>query len=206
MNYSQAVSEFLGCETPMSWVNLAIEHQDLLLIDHAHCEKKAASTALNLMFRYVDKPELLHALSRLAREELRHFEQVCEIMQQRQITYRHLTPSRYAEILRKEISTYEPNRLIDILIVGGFIEARSCERFNRLYPHLDLELSKFYQRLLRSEARHFQLYIDLAKLYSENDITQRIDHIRQVEKKLILSEDDEFRFHSGATVLAAKLI
>jgi len=101
------IQAFLPCATPPAWIDWALQHPDTLLIDHAHCEKKAASTALNLMFRYVDRPELLDALSQLAREELLHFEQVLQIMRQRGVTYDHMTPARYAKGLRQHVRTSE---------------------------------------------------------------------------------------------------
>jgi len=112
--------EFLPCESPKAWVNWAIENQTLLLNDHAHCEKKAASTAMSLMYRYVDRDNLLHKMSRLAREELLHFEQVHKIMRKRGIAYEHLSASRYAYGLRKHIRIHEPARLGDTLITGAF--------------------------------------------------------------------------------------
>lgn len=192
-----AINHFLPCDTPDAWVASALEHQDLMLIDHAHCEKKAASTALSLMYRYVDHPVLLHKMSRLAREELRHFEQVLAIMKKRGITYGHLSPSRYAGGLRKGVREAEPARLVDVLIVGAFIEARSCERFARLAPHLDEELRDFYTSLLKSEARHFQDYLRLAEQAAGEDISPRVNHFAQMERALIEAPDGEFRFHSG---------
>ncbi len=188
---------FLRTPTPTKWVEYAVSHQDILLIDHAHCEKKAASTALNLIFRYVDKPELLQKMSALAREELRHFEQVLKLLHKMNIDYCHLTPSRYAEQLRCHVRHHEPARLIDLLILGAFIEARSCERFMALIPHLPDSISKFYQLLLNSEARHFNDYLSLAQLYSETDITSRIEFFRECENELITTYDSSFRFHSG---------
>lgn len=192
-----AVKDFLACETPNAWIDLAIRNQTILLIDHANCEKKAAGTALNFMFRYVDKPELLKNLSQLAREELLHFEQVIELLEKRNIPYDHLSPSGYAGKLRRQVRTYEPGRLVDSLIVGALIEARSCERFAKLAPFLDEELSRYYNFLLKSESRHFEDYLSLARLYSPEPIEDRIELFRQVEKELILAPDEEFRFHSG---------
>jgi tRNA-(ms[2]io[6]A)-hydroxylase len=189
--------EFLPCESPKAWVDWALENQTLLLIDHAHCEKKAASTAMNLMYRYVDRDNLLHKMSRLAREELLHFEQVHKIMRKRNVSYDHLSASRYADGLRKHIRTHEPARLIDIMIIGAFVEARSCERFAALAPHLDEELSKFYISLLKSEARHFEDYLELAQEYSDEPIDDRIAFFRDLEEKLITEPDVEFRMHSG---------
>lgn len=197
----QELLDFLPCLTPSEWVNAALGNERLLMIDHAQCEKKAASTAMNLMFRYVDRPELLTKMSQLAREELLHFEQVVTLMQERDIEYEHITASRYAEGLRGHVRTSEPGKLIDILIVGGLIEARSCERFAALIPHLDDTLAKFYRALVRSEGRHFEDYIELAEQYAAEygmkDIQARIDFFRHEEQKLIESPDVEFRFHSG---------
>jgi tRNA 2-(methylsulfanyl)-N6-isopentenyladenosine37 hydroxylase len=189
--------EFLPCESPEAWVNWALENQTLLLNDHAHCEKKAASTAMSLMYRYVDRDNLLHKMSRLAREELLHFEQVHKLMRKRGIAYEHLTASRYADGLRKHIRTHEPARLVDTLIIGAFVEARSCERFAILAPHLDEELSKFYFSLLKSEARHFEDYLELAQEYANESIDARVAFFRELEHQLIIEPDVEFRVHSG---------
>lgn len=194
------IKEFLPCETPQQWLENALENQDILLIDHANCEKKAASTAMNLLYRYVDKPELLDAMSRLAREELRHFEQVLGIMQQRGVAYCHIAPARYAGGLFVGARTHEPVKLIDTLIIGAFIEARSCERFACIAPHLDDELRTFYMSLLRSESRHFNDYLSLARRYAEQDIDDRIAHFAALEKELIEQPDQLFRFHSGPVV------
>lgn len=192
-----AVHAFLGCPTPDGWIRAALVHQDILLVDHANCEKKAAATALNLMFRYVGHPELLNRLSKLAREELRHFEQVIALMKRRDIAYVQLPSARYAGGLREVARTHDPARLVDILVIGAFIEARSCERFAALAPHLDEELRRFYESLLRSESRHFQDYLKLARLYAEEDIGPRIERVRAREAELISDPDAEFRFHSG---------
>jgi len=189
---------FLACKTPKAWVEAALENQDLLLIDHANCEKKAAATAMNLMYRYVDRTELLQKMSQLAREELLHFEQVVKIMQSKDVEYSHLGPSRYASALREHIRTHEPAKLIDTLIVGAFVEARPCERFAMLAPSLDEDLQKFYTSLLRSEARHFEDYLALAELYAEEDISERVAFFAEKEAALIDSQDNEFRFHSGS--------
>ena len=191
------IQEFLPCKTPQAWVDWALENQPLMLIDHAHCEKKAASTAMSLMYRYVDRVDLLTKMSQLAREELLHFEQVLEIMRNRDVEYDHLSPSRYAGELRNLVRTHEPARCVDMLICGAFVEARSCERFACLIPFLDEELAKFYRSLLKSEGRHYQDYLGLAASYSDDPIEPRVELFRQREKELIESPDTEFRFHSG---------
>ncbi|HEX4299568.1 MAG TPA: tRNA-(ms[2]io[6]A)-hydroxylase [Gammaproteobacteria bacterium] len=188
----------LGCQTPAAWLKAARGQQELLLVDHANCEKKAAATALNLMFRYGERlPELQEALSRLAREELRHFEQVTRIMRARGIVHRPLTAARYAEGLRKKLRKGEQERLTDLLVIGAFIEARSCERFAALIPELDEGLAAFYRGLHAAEARHFKLYLGLAQKYGVGDVAERVPVFREVEAELIGSEDGEFRFHSG---------
>ena len=197
------VNSFLSCNTPDEWLDKALQNQGLLLIDHANCEKKAASTALNLMYRHVEHPEMLLQLSKLAREELRHFEQVVAILKDRNITYAQLSSSRYAGELRKSVRTHEPGRLIDILIVSAIVEARSCERFASLIPVLDSELSAFYASLLKSEARHFEVYLKLAHEMADGDsIDDRIQLFLEEDRALITTPDPEFRFHSGLPAVA----
>ena len=194
------IQAFLPCRTPDAWVAAALQpdQEPTLLIDHANCEKKAAATALTLMHRYTDNPVLLNKMSRLAREELRHFEQVIKIMAARDIPYEPLSASRYAQGLHKGVRRQEPGRLIDTLIVGALIEARSCERFARLAPELDKELGDFYFSLLKSEARHYSDYLRLAEsLGSDEELADRLEHFRGLEAELVESEDTEFRFHSG---------
>lgn len=191
------IHDFLGCETPDRWVENALANQDVMLIDHAHCEKKAAMTAINNIHRYPDDNELLNKMSRLAREELRHFEQVLKIIKKRGLKYGHLSASRYATGLREHVRKNEPGKIVDVLIIGAFIEARSCERFAKLAPFLDEELRGFYVSLLKSEARHYQDYLKLATKYAGEDISDRVAYFRLKEIELIESPDVEFRFHSG---------
>jgi len=197
MDFMLAIRDFLGCSTPQAWIDEAIKDIPLLLQDHANCEKKAASTAMNLLFRYNDKQDLQEWLAQLAREELLHYEQVMEIMTKRGLRYTPITNARYAGSLRKHVRTYEPQHLIDILIIGAFVEARSCERFAAIAPFLDEELKRFYTFLLKSEARHFEYYLSLAERYSPEPITERIAFFRDKEAELILAPDTEMRFHSG---------
>ncbi|NWA67542.1 tRNA-(ms[2]io[6]A)-hydroxylase [Pseudomonas reactans] len=192
------IHEFLGCRTPGAWVQAALADQDTLLIDHKNCEFKAASTALSLIAKYYSHVDLINMMSRLAREELVHHEQVMRLMKKRKVELRQLNAGRYASGLRKVVRTHEPVKLVDTLVVGAFIEARSCERFEALVPHLDEELGKFYFGLLKSEARHFQGYLKLAYQYGDTkDVAQVIERVRAAEQELIESPDIEFRFHSG---------
>lgn len=191
------IEEFLLCPTPQAWIEQALAHPQELLIDHANCEKKAAGTAITLMFRYAEKEELQQKMSRLAREELRHFEQVTALMKKRGIKYLQLSASEYAKRLHQHVAPQEPGKLIDTLIVGAFIEARSCERFYRLLPFLDAELERFYRSLLKSEARHFQDYLKLAQQYSKQPIDERVAFFAEQERQAIYTDDKVFRFHSG---------
>ena len=193
--------DFLPCPTPAAWVHAALAQQDVLLLDHRNCELKAAATALSLIARYGQDAELSTALSKLAREELVHHEQVLRVLKRRGVALRPLTASRYAAGLRAVVRTHEPAKLVDTLIVGAFIEARSCERFAALVPHLDDELAVFYAGLLQSESRHYQGYLRFAQRFGEaRDVARAVARIRETERTLIESPDPEFRFHSGCPV------
>ncbi len=203
------VLEFLPCRTPDAWIARAVSDIPTLLLDHAALELKAAQQAQRMIWRYgvASQPEsgafefeLLNKMSRLAREELRHFEQVAAILEARGIEFRPVSASRYAGALHEPIRDEEPERLIDTLIVGAIIEARSCERFHSLVPSLestDPELAEFYESLLKAEARHFSDYLELAEKRAGASITDRIEFLLEREAELILSPDRELRFHSG---------
>lgn len=194
------IYRFLKCASPQAWLDYATRNIDILLVDHAKCEKKAASTALSLMFKYPQRSELQLKMAQLAREEVLHFEQVFEIIQQRGVEYSILTPSRYAGALRKLARDNEPDKLVDFCIIGAIIEARSCERFASLAPILDSkepELAKYYRYLLKSESRHFEDYLHLASIYSEQDIAPFVERFLDREAQLIQEKDEVFRFHSG---------
>lgn len=192
------IHAFLGTATPLAWIEAAVQNQDILLLDHRNCEYKAASNAINLMAKYQEKDALVMAMARLAREELAHHEQVMKFIKRRSVALRPLTASRYAAGLRKLVRRQEPGIMTDILVISAFIEARSCERFGAIAPHLDEDLGKFYSGLLKSEMRHYQGYLKLAHLYGDAcDIARRIELIRPVEQALVAGPDTEFRFHSG---------
>jgi tRNA 2-(methylsulfanyl)-N6-isopentenyladenosine37 hydroxylase len=190
--------DLLTCATPQAWLTAARENLDILLLDHANCEKKAAATALSLMFEYGDRhPHMQETLSRLAREELRHFEQVSRLLQRRGIRFRPLGAARYAGGLRKHVRKHEPERLVDLLLIGAFIEARSCERFQALTSILDAELAEFYRGLEAAETRHLNVYLKLAKHIGGDDIADRCELFANIEAGLITETDTVFRFHSG---------
>lgn len=192
------IAAFLQCPTPEPWYREAARQLDVLLIDHANCEKKAASTALAMLYRYVDRPDLMYRMSRLAREELRHFEQVHALMARRQVGYRQLTPGRYARSLMNEVRQGEPGRLVDVLLVGAVVEARSCERFAGLVPLLPADMADLYAGLLASEARHFRHYLALAERYGDaGEVARRRDVLLARDAELVSDPDPEFRFHSG---------
>ncbi len=193
----------LASETPEAWLQAAAGQLELLVLDHAHCERKAASTALSLMYRYPELDDLQHYMSRLAREELRHYEQVLTLLRARGWQFRKLKPSRYAAGLHALVRAGEPGRLLDSLIAGAVIEARSCERFAALAPRLDDELSDYYQRLCVAEARHFEQYLELAAKYDRaGELDSRLQALRAGEAELIATPDERFRFHSGLPIAA----
>lgn len=194
------IADFLETRTPDAWVRAARDRLPELLLDHANCELKAASTALGFLYRYPERTKLAQRMSRLAREELRHFEQVRGLMEEMGIPFERLTASRYAGGLRDEVRDDEPARLLDLLLVGALIEARSCERFAAIAPHLPERLGRFYSGLLASEARHFEHYIAFARsecAVTEAEIDERLRELKSVEARLIAGPDPQFRFHSG---------
>jgi tRNA-(ms[2]io[6]A)-hydroxylase len=184
--------------TPSSWFELAAERWQDLLLDHANCEKKAASTALSLMFAYPEDLGLARLMSRLAREELRHFEQVQDRIRVLGVPFRRLSPSRYAESLRRALARDEPLRKLDLLLCGALIEARSHERFEGLIPRLPAALAAFYESLSAAESRHAGLYLELARKLGP--IEDRLARFATLEAELATSPDPEFRFHSGAPI------
>ncbi|OYD26047.1 tRNA isopentenyl-2-thiomethyl-A-37 hydroxylase MiaE [Oceanimonas baumannii] len=154
------------------------------------------------VFDELSKNDLLVKMVRLIQEELHHFEQVLEIMSARKVAYDTLSASRYAKGMLAHVRTHEPAAIVDRLIIGAYIEARSCERFAQLAPYLDEELSRFYVSLLRSEARHYQDYLTLAQDYAGESIDERVAFFGEQEAALIQAPDPLFRFHSGVPSVA----
>lgn len=190
--------DILRAATPRAWVEAACADLPSLLVDHANCEKKAASTALALIFAYPEDRALNVALSRLAREELKHFEQVERLMKKLDVPHQRMKPGRYAGELRKMVRTHEPKRKLDLLIVHALIEARSCERFRLLARHLPQEVRDLYEQLERSEARHFEIYLQYAQReFEAGEIGARLELIATREAQLATEADRELRFHSG---------
>jgi tRNA-(ms[2]io[6]A)-hydroxylase len=187
--------------TPDRWFDVAAERWRELLIDHANCEKKAASTALSIVFAYAEDRPLVESMSRLAREELRHFEQVQRMMTTLDVPFQRMSPARYAEGMRKAMRRDDPGRLIDLLVCGALIEARSCERFVKLAPRLQSPLADFYAGLAASEERHHHLYLRLAEERSRPDAgaewREALRKFAEIEAELATAPDEQFRFHSG---------
>jgi tRNA 2-(methylsulfanyl)-N6-isopentenyladenosine37 hydroxylase len=190
----------LRVPTPADWIAQACALPDVLLMDHANCEKKAASTALALMFAYAEDLELTGKMSRLAREELRHYEQVAKLIRSLGVAPRRLAPGRYAERMRRLVAKSEPQREVDLMICGAFIEARSCERFAALGKAIGAPLSDLFQGLHNAEARHYKVYLDLASRAAKRAgvaLPARIEQFAELEAELITLPDAVFRFHSG---------
>jgi tRNA-(ms[2]io[6]A)-hydroxylase len=177
---------------------------DEVLLDHAHCEKKAAGTALGLLFRYPDHPALLVPLTRLAREELAHFEEVLAHLQRRGGAFRKQLPSPYAPRLLAAVRKAEPLRRLDTLLCCALIEARSCERLGllaRALEPVDAELAALYHGLLASEARHFDSYVDLARAttpVAETELRGRLAELAAHEHEVLRTSPPEPRLHNGA--------
>ena len=195
--------------TDPAWYALAVERWPELLIDHATCEKKAASTALSLLFAYADDTVLGRRLSKLAREELRHYEQVLAKMEALGVAYARRPPSRYAQGLRRVCAGRDPRRKLDLLLLGALIEARSAERFAGLVRCLPPALAEFYAALHAAEVRHQGLYLELAAgeaARSGGDWRGRLAQLAAVEAELITTPDSGFHFHSGTPELAPRAV
>lgn len=194
------IAAFFTTPTPDAWVSEACRRLPELLQDHANCELKAASTALGFIYRYPERTAIASRMSRLAREELRHFEQVRKWLDEMSVPFAQVSASRYAGTLRRAVRQGEPQKLMDMLIVGAIIEARSCERFAVLAPHLPERLGKFYAGLLAAEARHFEHYLNFAReecAVGDDAFSQRLAELKEIEAELISAPDSQFRFHSG---------
>lgn len=190
--------KFLKQPTSDAWVEQAIANLDTILLDHSHCERKAAGVAINLMFRYPSNTKLVRMLTAIAQEELEHFEQVNQILERRGIRMGPLSAPPYAAGLNRQIRQQEPARLLDFLLVSGLIEARSHERLGLLGAHLpDPDLARFYRGLMASEARHYGVYWLLATTYFERDqVAERLEELSLAESDLLSTLHPEPRIHS----------
>jgi tRNA-(ms[2]io[6]A)-hydroxylase len=188
----------LQSKTSPRWLDQVLGHLDELLVDHAHCEKKAAGTAMNLLFAYVDRQELCRELSSIVVEELEHFGMVLDLLNRRGIPFRRLRPSRYGQRLAELVRRGEPQRAVDRLLVAGLFEARSCERFACLKESVpDAELANFYEGLFESEARHHSVYLRLAGLFAPTEeVEARLEELAAAEAEIVAQGDDVPRMHS----------
>jgi len=194
---SQGAAAILLAPTPLAWVADALAQRDALLLDHANCEKKAASTALALMFAYPEDLPLSLALAQLAREELRHYGQVVRAMRALGVCFARTRPGRYALELRRAVRSAEPGRKLDLLLVSALIEARSAERFGLLAPRLAAPLARLYANLGSAEARHFELYLGFARACAPHEWQARLRQLAAREAQLATTPDRALRFHSG---------
>lgn len=193
-----ATIKFLKQPTSSAWLEQALANLDTILLDHSHCERKAAGVALNLMFRYPSNTQLVRTLTAIAQEELEHFEQVNQILDRRRVSLGPLSAPPYGAGLNKQIRAAEPDRLLDSLLVCGLIEARSHERLGLLGSHCpDPDLAKFYRGLMASEARHYGAYWMLATTYADRAVVdRRLDELAIVESQLLTTLHPEPRIHS----------
>lgn len=190
--------KFLRQPTSEAWVEQALANLNTILLDHSHCERKAAGVALNLMFRYPSNTKMVRSLTAIAQEELEHFDQVNQILEKRGISLGPLAAPPYGAGLNKQIRSQEPDRLLDSLLVSGLIEARSHERLGLLGTHCpDPELARFYRGLMASEARHYGIYWVLATTYYDREVVnQRLEELSQIESELLATLHPEPRIHS----------
>ncbi len=188
----------LKSPTDSSWLAQVDAHLDEVLIDHAHCEKKAAGTALNLIFHYVEDIELCREMTQIVNEELEHFHMVIELLERRGIRFRRLRPSQYGNKLHALVRKTEPERAVDRLLVAGLIEARSCERFQALARHVDdPQLAEFYRSLFESEARHHTTYTRLANHFApEEVVNRRLEELYDAEAAIMAQREPLPRMHS----------
>lgn len=188
----------LQSESTTRWLAQVAANVDEILIDHAHCERKAASVAMNLINAYTEDRELVSEMTVIVNEELEHFEMVLRILDQRQIRFRRLPPGPYGRELNMLIRKSEPERGVDRLLVAGLIEARSCERFRLLSEHIDdPELAEFYGSLFESEARHHATYVRLAEHFvSRSVVRERLEVLSAAEARIIAEGSTLARMHS----------
>jgi tRNA-(ms[2]io[6]A)-hydroxylase len=177
----------LQSESQSRWLKQVDSNLNEILVDHAHCEHKAAATAMSLIGAYIDHRELTREMTRVVEEELEHFHLVLAILEKRKIPFRKQRPGTYGKLLNGLVRQNEPERAVDRLLVAGLIEARSCERFDLLRKHIqDQELSEFYGSLFESEARHHTTYIKLAKTFdSDTNVRARLAELSAAESEII---------------------
>tara|TARA_Y100000994_G_scaffold190496_1_gene159536 strand:+ start:79 stop:687 length:609 start_codon:yes stop_codon:yes gene_type:complete len=190
--------KYLSSLSSDDWMQLALSNPIEILIDHAHCERKAAGVAIQLMFKYPSEPDLAEVLSPIAREELEHFEKILYFLKDLGHSLKALKPPPYGAELAKFIRKQEPYRMLDSFLIAGLIEARSHERLSLLALNSKLKSFKLlYESLLESEARHFGIYWKLAQTkYSKDETFQRLEELSRVETKILSQTFSLPRVHS----------
>lgn len=188
----------LQSTSPDRWLRQVASHLHEILIDHAHCEKKAAGNAMNLMFAYIENEPLCRAMTEIVNEELEHFHMVIDLLNRRGIRFRRLKPGGYGRRLNELVRKSEPDKAVDRLLIASLIEARSCERFDLLRKHVhDDELAAFYGSLFETEARHHTTYVRIAKMYAEDAaVEKRLHELAIAEAQIIEEGDPRPRMHS----------
>ena len=188
----------LHSNTSQRWLAQVDDNLEEILVDHAHCEKKAAGTAMNLLFAYVEFEELSREMVEIVNEELEHFTMVLDLLSSRGIKFRKIIPGSYGRKLHNLIRKGEPERAIDRFSIAGLIEARSCERFGLLRQHVkDKERAAFYGGLFESEARHHSTYLRLARLFADDaTVLARLDKLAAAEAAIVKKGDPLPRMHS----------
>jgi tRNA-(ms[2]io[6]A)-hydroxylase len=190
----------LAVDTDPAWGAFAAGRLDEVLLDHAHCEKKAAGAAVTLLFRYPERATLQEPLAALAREELGHFEAVLGELARRGVGFGRQRPAPYAGRLHAFVRREDPGRLLDWLLCCAAIEARSCERLGLLRGALsDARLRALYGELLAAEARHHRLYVDLAcSLFDEGEVRARLREVLGHEARVLAEAPASLaRLHAG---------
>ncbi|MBD2112762.1 MULTISPECIES: tRNA-(ms[2]io[6]A)-hydroxylase [Cyanophyceae] len=193
-----ATIKFLETPTSQAWVEQALANLDVILLDHAQCERKAAGVAMSLINRYPSDAELVKALTAIAQEELAHFAQVNQWLERRHVAFGPLPPPPYGAALRQQVRSDEPHRQLDVLLVSALIEARSHERLGLLGQHCsNPELAQFYRSLMASEARHYGAYWVLATgRFPRAEVEARLAELAAAESEILARLHPQPRIHS----------
>jgi tRNA-(ms[2]io[6]A)-hydroxylase len=180
-----------------SWIEVATTDLERVLLDHAHCEKKAAVNAMSLVSRYPGRETLVRRMIELAQEEMEHFGAVYDFIRRRGIDLERDPGDPYVQALHKQARQNEPGRMLDLLLIAALVEARSCERFSILSQHVpDEELREFYRSLLASEAGHYRMFFDIAReYYPEEEVRERLDELSTKEAEIVLALHNEASMH-----------
>lgn len=188
----------LATPTDPTWFERIEPQLDTILVDHTHLEKRAASTALSMIFRYTGREGVPRTLSEVVREEMEHFEQMLEVLDRRGVQLRKLKPAPYASKLVKNVRSHEPEAFLDKLLVAALIEARSCERFKILAERVDdTALADYYGELFESEARHYTVYTNLARRHFDEEVVEeRLDEMADLEVEALKASKGLERLHS----------